>query len=411
MLPHFGEYVAFKLDPVASLKALDDPEVTKACEALKSKTYVSCVTYLILTVYQLLSFPLPGVEYISVSITLLSKGLHNADPDRFIASDMSVPVLPNSSSSCSQSRPPLEPLIPLPWPDCYHPTQARTRCRVRNDVTIGGDWPEPKYRLNSHDQILLDRKYYKADSNRREVLKRGQEHPHVSTDADVVNHQSDECKTLVTLPLSAEHDAKSQHCCSISECSHPCEAGSEHSDNTSEVKSQHSRSTDDAEIEYSHSISQASQSHAPETTPSTASFFRSLFSKLIPRLRADFHDDDDDGGVASISASDPIWSHPIFGVRPPDTLPVIVVLDDFEEIDALKRIEDNFKEQMKAKTQAAIERAWQKDEALYVQLQSKMPNRVSPPGDTGLQLISSDTPKNLKFDAPGTFEPWTSRHP
>lgn len=46
MLPQFGEYVAFKLDPVASLKALDDPEVTKACEALRShKTYVSCVTY------------------------------------------------------------------------------------------------------------------------------------------------------------------------------------------------------------------------------------------------------------------------------------------------------------------------------------------------------------------------------
>lgn len=45
MLPHFGEYVAFKLDPVVSLKALNDPEVTKACEALESKTYVSCVTY------------------------------------------------------------------------------------------------------------------------------------------------------------------------------------------------------------------------------------------------------------------------------------------------------------------------------------------------------------------------------
>lgn len=46
MLPQFGEYVAFKLDPVASLKALDDPEVTKACVALQSdKTYVSCVTY------------------------------------------------------------------------------------------------------------------------------------------------------------------------------------------------------------------------------------------------------------------------------------------------------------------------------------------------------------------------------
>ncbi len=45
MLPHFGEYIAFKLDPVASLKALNDPEVTKSCETLETKTYVSCVTY------------------------------------------------------------------------------------------------------------------------------------------------------------------------------------------------------------------------------------------------------------------------------------------------------------------------------------------------------------------------------
>ncbi|PBK76371.1 hypothetical protein ARMSODRAFT_1011633 [Armillaria solidipes] len=385
MLPHFG---AFKLDSVASLKALDNPEVTKACEALESKTYVSCVTYL-------LSFPLPSVECISVSMTLLSQGLPNAGPDHFITSDMS-------------SRPPLEPLIPLPWPDCYHPMQARTRCHARNDVTISGDWPEPKYRLNSHDQILLDRKYYNADSSRGEVLKRGQEPPQVFTDADVVNHQSDECKTSVTLPLS-QHDAESQHSRSISGCSHPCEAGSEHSDNTNEVESQHSRSTGDAETKYSHSISQASESHAPEMTSSAASFFRSLFSKLLPCLpclRADFHDDDDDDDVASISPSDPIWSHPIFGARPPDTLPVTVVLDDlqsikaeqindpwdfFREIDALKRIEDDFKERMKAKTRAAIEHAQQKDEALYVHLQSKMPKRVSPPEDTGVQYIASDS--------------------
>ncbi len=43
MLPHFGEYIVLKLDPVTSLKHLDDPAVTKACEALESKSYVACV--------------------------------------------------------------------------------------------------------------------------------------------------------------------------------------------------------------------------------------------------------------------------------------------------------------------------------------------------------------------------------
>lgn len=42
MLPHFGEYVVLKLDPVASLRSLNDPAVLKACKALKSKTYIAC---------------------------------------------------------------------------------------------------------------------------------------------------------------------------------------------------------------------------------------------------------------------------------------------------------------------------------------------------------------------------------
>ncbi len=55
--------------------------------------------------------------------TSSNAGLHggndvtNTDPDRFITSEMSVPVLPNTSSSYSR------PSLPLPSSDCYHPTQ------------------------------------------------------------------------------------------------------------------------------------------------------------------------------------------------------------------------------------------------------------------------------------------------
>ncbi|PBK76338.1 hypothetical protein ARMSODRAFT_875815, partial [Armillaria solidipes] len=122
MIPHFGEYIAFKLNPVASLESLKDAEVAKACEALETKTYVACVTYL-------LCLPVPGVEYIQVAMTLLSQGLSPGQPDRFILPDMAVAVLPNTSNPLS--RAPLNPTEPLPWPDCFHPTQATTRCRIR----------------------------------------------------------------------------------------------------------------------------------------------------------------------------------------------------------------------------------------------------------------------------------------
>ncbi len=149
-----------------------------------------------------------------------------------------------------------------------------------------------------------------------------------------MNDQLEERKgSSVTLPPSSVRDAENQHCRSISECSHPaCDARSEHSRSANEIESQYSRCAGDAATEYSHSISHAGANYVPEMTPSTAFFIRSLFSKLLPYLpclQTNFHDDN---GLASISLSHLIWSHPIFGARPPDTLSVIVVLDDLESI-------------------------------------------------------------------------------
>ncbi|KAK0473124.1 hypothetical protein IW261DRAFT_1404771 [Armillaria novae-zelandiae] len=140
VVPHFGDYIAFELDPVASLKYLKDAEVTKVCEALKTTIYVACVTHLF-------CFPLPGVEYISVSMTLASQGLPNGQPDRFILPDMAVPIVPNNFNPLA--RPPLNPMQPLPWPDCYHPTLTATHCRIRNDLIVGDPWLDPKYQTRT----------------------------------------------------------------------------------------------------------------------------------------------------------------------------------------------------------------------------------------------------------------------
>ncbi|KAK0214656.1 hypothetical protein EDD85DRAFT_798899 [Armillaria nabsnona] len=82
---------------------------------------------------------------------------------------------------------------------------TRMQCRIQNDVTVGGDWPEPTYQSNSHNQILPDRKYYyTADYNRRKVLERG---------SGVVNDQSEECKGFsVTLLLSSVRNAENKDC-------------------------------------------------------------------------------------------------------------------------------------------------------------------------------------------------------
>ncbi|SJL13460.1 uncharacterized protein ARMOST_16904 [Armillaria ostoyae] len=207
MLPHFGEYVAFKLDPVASLEALNDPEaeVSKACKALETKTDVSYVTH------------------------------------------------------------------------------SRTQCRVRNDVIIGGAWPQPKYGLSNEDQVLLNGDYFDEDSDRRELLKTEQKPlANDSSIGDNVAADVSDGRETPPVTLALERDTESQYCQSI---------------------------------------------------------------------------------------NDP-W-------------------DFFRELEALKRIEEDYSERVKAKTQTAIDRARQRDEELNARLQSKMPKRVTS-GDGGSDSAVDD---------------------
>ncbi|KAK0224550.1 hypothetical protein EDD85DRAFT_981261 [Armillaria nabsnona] len=119
------------------------------------------------------------------------------------------------------------------------------------------------------------------------------------------------------LCLSSVPDAENQHYRSISECSHLAfDAGSQHFDNTS-----------DSKPEYSHPISEVGESHAPEEKSSVATFLNVAYARRQTFMTM-----------------------------------------TMTQINALKRIEDGFKEGMKAETQ---DHAPQKDEALHVQLQSK----------------------------------------
>ncbi|KAK0184635.1 hypothetical protein F5146DRAFT_1145141 [Armillaria mellea] len=160
--------------------------------------------------------------------------------------------------------------------------------------------------------------------------------------------------------------------------------------------------------------------------PTISTFILSFFSKLLPCMPCLRADIDEHEEAASISLSDPVWSHPIFGTRPPDTMPVIAVLDNleaikpeqindpwdfFRELETLKKIEEDYIERVKAKTRAAIDRARQRDEELNARLQSKMPKRVSPPAGTVVLPPSNPTGEYviLKIDPvaslPGLDDP------
>ncbi|KAK0466072.1 uncharacterized protein EV420DRAFT_1709827 [Desarmillaria tabescens] len=349
MIPHFGEYIAFKLNPVASLEYLKDPEVVKSLRSSGDED-LCCLCHLF-----------PGVEYIQVAMTLLAQGLSPGQPDRFILPDMAVAVLPNTSNPLS--RAPLNPTVPLPWPDCFHPTQATTRCRIRNDFTIGNPWPEPKYLLETEDGLLEE--YCWKDAERKQALQEAQQP--LSVDGGAADGPPDERDaSVVTLPLPSEHDGESHH-------SRPA------------------------------SIVDVPLTTAPSWFSKVSNLFRGLVKKVsrcVPCIHAPLDDDD----VKDFS-DDPIWGLSLFGTLPPDTMPVIEVLDDlesvkqvndpwdfFRELDALKKIQAESHERMKAKLRVDIDRTRQKDQELHARLESKMPKREPSSEDT----ISSSVKEDVK---------------
>ncbi|KAK0473076.1 hypothetical protein IW261DRAFT_1611299 [Armillaria novae-zelandiae] len=365
MLPQFGEYFTFTLDPVASLKSLNDAEVTEACKALGSgKAYVA-------SVINLLSLPVPGAEYVSVALTLVSKGLPEGLPESFITPDMSVAILPNTSNPLS--RPPLEPSVPLPWSYCYHPTQSMTTCRIKNDIILGKPWPPPKCHIDGHAQNLLGGTYFHEDADRREALRQAQEP--LSTTEQL---EEREASSVISPLPEPQSDARNDYGASIKE-----------------PEGEGSVAAFDAQSKYSESPS--TDGEGCESRQSThkrlfsfKSFLRGLFRKFLPCvlcLRGTFCDDDG-SSVLSESFDPYAVIGNLFGPPPEDTMPVIVVSknlravqeinnpwDFFRELDALKRIEEQYYERVKAKTEAAIESARQKDEQLHARLQAKMPQR------------------------------------
>ncbi|KAK0473062.1 hypothetical protein IW261DRAFT_1404711, partial [Armillaria novae-zelandiae] len=145
MVPHIDEYVIVQLDPVASLKGLEDPEATKACQALVSKKYVACITWIQPLIL--------GMEYISVSLTFISNGIGEARPAVHLLPEMTIPIYPNTQHPLS--RPPLRPLKELPWPHCYQTTQLGCQVRWRNTREAGGPLLPAEYELTAKDATRL----------------------------------------------------------------------------------------------------------------------------------------------------------------------------------------------------------------------------------------------------------------
>ncbi|KAI0042053.1 hypothetical protein FA95DRAFT_1610498 [Auriscalpium vulgare] len=103
--PNLGAYAFFTIDPLAT-----------------PKTYVGYVS-------QYFGLPTPDRRYYKCTISLLSRGLPEADEEEGIEETMCVAV---GSAQHPEGRAPITPNPPLPWDDVYHHVHGTVILRVAN---------------------------------------------------------------------------------------------------------------------------------------------------------------------------------------------------------------------------------------------------------------------------------------
>ncbi|KAL1724868.1 hypothetical protein EV714DRAFT_278120 [Schizophyllum commune] len=160
-LPWRGAYVVLSLDPVSSLKDIDDPIVNEELRKMKCGRYVATVT----EDHHPLSALLPQRTF---TWDFVIQGMPPDAQEVFFKSYMTVPILPNTEHP--ESRRPVEPLPHLPWKDCYHARLYRT---VAICPTLDTE-ENPQSCLSPEEAAVLDQ-YISTDNNYSVLCERAKQ--------------------------------------------------------------------------------------------------------------------------------------------------------------------------------------------------------------------------------------------
>ncbi|KAL1683087.1 hypothetical protein EV122DRAFT_202063 [Schizophyllum commune] len=155
--PKSGAYYTFRLDPVASLRDIEDEEVLKAAREMTPNVYVAC------TIGNT-GVPHPPPAYEVASIALVQQGLPPDSPEEFLESRMCVPIRPNAQHP--EGRRPVHCCDPLPWDGCYHVALHRTHVRIRTKNRS----TNPPHSLSPSECVMLEA-IFDDDDERREHLR------------------------------------------------------------------------------------------------------------------------------------------------------------------------------------------------------------------------------------------------
>ncbi|RPD56370.1 hypothetical protein L226DRAFT_468638, partial [Lentinus tigrinus ALCF2SS1-7] len=120
--PMEGSFAVIRMDPVAMVRHLDDPEALRAAEALSPQSYL---------VYLDFSHRLPtwGEQPWHVfDVYPIWQSLRPSDEDKCITPDMCMPIFPNDNHP--SGRAPLVTKPVFPFDNCYIWSEVKMEIRV-----------------------------------------------------------------------------------------------------------------------------------------------------------------------------------------------------------------------------------------------------------------------------------------
>ncbi|KAI0629531.1 hypothetical protein C8Q77DRAFT_1140756 [Trametes polyzona] len=104
-------YAAIRIDPVETVKALDDPIATAAAQAMSTKPYLVFLE-------REIGLPFPNKPWYRYTVSIIAPSLRDADQAKGYTPEMCVPIYPNTSHPTE--RTPVRPKEPFPFCNCYH---------------------------------------------------------------------------------------------------------------------------------------------------------------------------------------------------------------------------------------------------------------------------------------------------
>ncbi|EIW54207.1 uncharacterized protein TRAVEDRAFT_132815, partial [Trametes versicolor FP-101664 SS1] len=109
--PNAPCYAVIRMDPVAMVKKLDDPEALAAARAMTPRSYVVYLTHEP-------ELPFPNKPWYRYELNIIAPSLCEDDAAKGITADMCTPIFPNDKHPAG--REPLRPEKPFPYTNCYH---------------------------------------------------------------------------------------------------------------------------------------------------------------------------------------------------------------------------------------------------------------------------------------------------